>query len=102
MRKRTPPARGAWKFTRASKRPESTSPRSKAERSVASGPATSVVFPVDGAGSVWSAAGAASVSVRALWTASTVTPSRRAPRTARRKGREIAIATHIGSRQRWV
>jgi hypothetical protein len=38
-------------------------------------------------------------ALRALLTAKTVAPSSATPRRARRKGREIAIAWHIGRRR---
>jgi hypothetical protein len=71
----------------------------KAERSVSAGAESAGVCAGTGAASDWTAAGVASLSEasRAFCTASTVAPSRTTPRSARRNGREIAIATGIGS-----
>jgi hypothetical protein len=43
-------------------------------------------------------AASSSALLRAFWTAKTVAPRSATPRRARRKGREIAIASHIGRR----
>ena len=87
----------------AAKRPLLTSLRSKAALSVSAGALVELCAGA-GAASALIAAGAASLLVvsRAFWTARTVAPSSTAPRTARRNGREIAIALGIGSLRQWV
>ena len=89
--------------TVAEKRPLLTSLRSKADLSVSAG-AVVELCPGAGAASALMAAGEASPFAvsREFWTAKTVAPSKTAPRTARRNGREIAIAVGIGSPPRQV
>ena len=50
------------------------------------------------AGCFATVADSSSALLRAFWTAKTVAPRSATPRRARRKGREIAIAWHIGRR----
>jgi hypothetical protein len=88
----------------AAKRALSSWLRLSADLSVSAGAVCAGVCAGAGAGLDCTAAGAAAPSevVRAFCTARAVAPSRRAPRTARRNGREIAIDTGIGSLAGWV